>query len=1134
MHPNQPTFFQKANQNKPWQWKNQFADLQLLIEAIQDQEDTNTPKTKNNTHKPNPTTSQTKNTKHTVKQQTKHITTQQTPNSTQKQKQKTHHAKHTESIAVINTMGWKHNTKGDKWIPKTKTFTSLMRAEDIHILGLTGLDWKSEEELNQFMDQLPPDFIGIGAQGREPDRPQSTTGVALIIQNNPNNPIELSHTKRCPTGRWISTRINREDKSSIRVMTIYAPAGNKPDTTKPRTILCEDIHKWSKAQTDYMAATDKKYLMGDFNASLHGSKTKDLQFQTLLKTTGLKAFNEQHHGTTFYGSGHNTLIDYITGNNIATDMHCNTTIQTIPEIQTDHKLIKTITQTTTAMRNGNKKCTRNTTIRSTKLYRTRSKEVWQRAFIDILQQQEQDQTTNTDTKWNHYIQTAGEKFMSKGKAQNELQETTFKEIGQLQKSRAIVNKLQEALQYLATGETRPAITGCRNTANYIRRKWRQMDHTTFTTKHPKHINPQEAKQLIKNMNKKEWANKEQYGKEIQELRDNLLKQKQMTINVTKAGHEYENFIMDQSKRKHQIVSMTNPKGELKKGNQATAATAQQWQDKFTSKNPGPLGYTGTTKQPQHTEQDIKEYMEAITETAFTAKYREETKLQLTDKITEEDFIEAATDMNNNKQAGTDEEMIQFYKLIFNIKPPENPENWTDLERHRHQTIAKLETERKLIVEQLLTDINQYITTLAENNWKDQANLSKTINLRGLQELHKKIHTGDIKGIPKNNGKDEKTILAWRPIMCLNTIRKIITKIISNRTYKLIQATGYSMLSPMQFGYQKRTGVPQALYTAKLTMQHLINQGTLPIQIFIDVAAAYDSVEWDKLAETLQLKNFKQTEINLIMNLMTNMQAITSTVWGDSEEFPLQRGVPQGDSLSPIIFIIFMDTIIRIMNKKQLQSTLLQHSTQGYVDDIWGIVENLETAKTFITQCKKALNWMGLDMNMDKTEILFSKGHKQHPQKQTPKKTNTTQQHTSQPMPPTESTTQNQHIKWTDNNTEFSIKIVPNNKSIRYLGWYTDHKLNSDEQHTQIARRLAAKLAALHMQGRCLEMWDRGIKVYCNTLVNHLATINWTAFGKHSKLNDLKTMISQKLRMEGELSRTTSDNWFYMPTNRQED
>ena len=117
--------------------------------------------------------------------------------------------------------------------------------------------------------------------------------------------------------------------------------------------------------------------------------------------------------------------------------------------------------------------------------------------------------------------------------------------------------------------------------------------------------------------------------------------------------------------------------------------------------------------------------------------------------------------------------------------------------------------------------------LAKSNWKDQEQLIQLLHTEGLIKLHQRMHTGDIKGIPKYNGKNEHTIQAWRPIMCLNTIRKIITKTISNRMYQLIQAENYSMLSPNQFGYQKNTGVPQALYTAKLNMQHLLNQNKLP-------------------------------------------------------------------------------------------------------------------------------------------------------------------------------------------------------------------------------------------------------------------------------------------------------------------
>ena len=66
---------------------------------------------------------------------------------------------------------------------------------------------------------------------------------------------------------------------------------------------------------------------------------------------------EPHHG-----SGSNTLIDYIAGNDVAYDMHLKTNIIQVDEIQTDHKLIKITAQSTTALRNSAKLCTRNKDI----------------------------------------------------------------------------------------------------------------------------------------------------------------------------------------------------------------------------------------------------------------------------------------------------------------------------------------------------------------------------------------------------------------------------------------------------------------------------------------------------------------------------------------------------------------------------------------------------------------------------------------------------------------------------------------------------------------------------------------------------------------------------------------------------
>ena len=130
----------------------------------------------------------------------------------------------------------------------------------------------------------------------------------------------------------------------------------------------------------------------------------------------LHPLNTLTDGTTYYGSGSNTLIDYIIGNDITRDMHLQTQVLKVPEIQTNHSLLKITSQTATTMRYSAKRSTRNKTIRSTKLYRTRDKEIWQRALTDILLQQQEATKHNPDIcDWQKYIQQSGEKFMSKGK-----------------------------------------------------------------------------------------------------------------------------------------------------------------------------------------------------------------------------------------------------------------------------------------------------------------------------------------------------------------------------------------------------------------------------------------------------------------------------------------------------------------------------------------------------------------------------------------------------------------------------------------------------------------------------------------------------------------------------------------------
>lgn len=84
---------------------------------------------------------------------------------------------------------------------------------------------------------------------------------------------------------------------------------------------------------------------------------------------------------------------------------------------------------------------------------------------------------------------------------------------------------------------------------------------------------------------------------------------------------------------------------------------------------------------------------------------------------------------------------------------------------------------------------------------------------------------------------------------------------------------------------------------------------------IDLEKAYDKISWKFLKDTLQYFNFSDLWIDLIMNCVSNVS--TSIIWNGEPlpEFSPQRGLRQGDPLSPYLFVLCMERLSHLINNK---------------------------------------------------------------------------------------------------------------------------------------------------------------------------------------------------------------------------
>ena len=83
-----------------------------------------------------------------------------------------------------------------------------------------------------------------------------------------------------------------------------------------------------------------------------------------------------------------------------------------------------------------------------------------------------------------------------------------------------------------------------------------------------------------------------------------------------------------------------------------------------------------------------------------------------------------------------------------------------------------------------------------------------------------------------------------------------------------------------------------------------------IAVFVDFRKAVHSIAKDCILKILSVYNVPTKIVNAVCALYKNTKASVVTSDGPTEDFETTSGVLQGDSLSPFLFVVVMDWVIR--------------------------------------------------------------------------------------------------------------------------------------------------------------------------------------------------------------------------------
>ena len=210
-----------------------------------------------------------------------------------------------------------------------------------------------------------------------------------------------------------------------------------------------------------------------------------------------------------------------------------------------------------------------------------------------------------------------------------------------------------------------------------------------------------------------------------------------------------------------------------------------------------------------------------------------------------------------------------------------------------------------------------------------------------------------------------------PIALANTIYKLfistITAQLANygKKYQILQNSQEGLRQERCTSRQLQTLIV-ALEDSKLTQQDIY-------LLYIDFKNAFDSIDHAKLLAIMADLGYPQDAINLIGNIYSNSSTIfIGTYFSKTKPMHKQRATIQGDTLSPYLFIIFLEPLLRWLERDnlgyKLNTSQYTLTSIAYTNDLAIITSNIKSIQPQINKIDNFCQWAGMELGISKCAI----------------------------------------------------------------------------------------------------------------------------------------------------------------------
>ncbi len=214
---------------------------------------------------------------------------------------------------------------------------------------------------------------------------------------------------------------------------------------------------------------------------------------------------------------------------------------------------------------------------------------------------------------------------------------------------------------------------------------------------------------------------------------------------------------------------------------------------------------------------------------------------------------------------------------------------------------------------------------------------------------------------------------YRPISCLPIMWKLMTGVIADRVYKVLEEN--DTLPTEQKGCKKKSrGTKDQLLIDKMILTDCRKRQKNLAMAWVDYKKAYDMVPHSWIIECLKMAQVPQNVTSFLERSMRNWKTELTSCGASLGTVDIKRGIFQGDSLSPLIFVICMIPMSKVLRNAKAGYRLgdMKINHLLFMDDLKMFAKSKNEIDSLVSTVQVISQDIGMQFGINKCGVIIMK------------------------------------------------------------------------------------------------------------------------------------------------------------------